>query len=147
MPAEEPASPTGGTDVLRWVSLPIRDEPWPKSALLVGLIVLTAVIGALQAAFLGGLALLLMFILLGPYFLPCRYELTERGMKKFFFMFNRDRTWDTYKRYVIQRDGVFLSTYATPSRLDSFRGDFVRFGPGADRDAVIDLIRRRVGTP
>ncbi len=134
-------------DAITWVSLPIRDEPWHKSALLILIVAATAAIAALQAIFWGALALLLLFILLGPYFLPCRFEVSERGVKKFFPLFNRDRPWDVYKRYVPQRDGVFLSPFPAPSRLDSFRGDFLRFSRTTDRERVMELVRKHVGGP
>jgi uncharacterized protein (DUF58 family) len=129
---------------ITWVSWPLRDEKRPKTTLLVGLIVLTVLIAAWWAVFWGGLALVLLLVLLGPYFLPCRFEVSERGVKKFFPMFNRDRPWSAYKRFVPQRDGVFLGTFPAPSRLDSYRGDFLRFSRTTDRDGVMALVRKNV---
>ena len=143
MPAE-PDQKTGAC-AIKWVSWPLRDEPRRKTALLLGFVVLTAFIAWLLAPFYGILALPLLFILLGPYFLPCRFEISETGVKKFFFLFNRNRPWSVYKRYVAQKDGVFLGTFAAPSRLDSFRGDFLRFSRTTDRERVSALVRKHVG--
>jgi hypothetical protein len=133
-------------DTITWVSLPLRDEPWPKTALLLTLVGATVLVGALQAVFYGVLALALLLVLLGPYFLPCRFEISQRGVKKRFFLFNRDRPWSEYKRYVPRKDGVFLSTFPAPSRLDSFRGDFLRFSRTTDRERVMALVRQHVGS-
>jgi len=140
----EPGQQPGACPI-EWVSWPLRDEPRRKTALLLGFIALTVFISSLLAPVCGILALLLLFILLGPYFLPCRFEISETGVKKFFFLFNRDRPWSVYKRYVAQKDGVFLGTFAAPSRLDSFRGDFLRFSRTTDRERVTALVRKHVG--
>ena len=143
----EEGRPIPDDDTIRWVSLPLRDERPAKSALLLAIVAATAALAAWQGWFYGLLAVVLQFILLGPYFLPCRFEISQRGVKKRFFLFSRERPWSQYKRYVSQRDGVFLSTFAAPSRLDSFRGDFVRFSRATDRERVMALVRANVGTP
>ena len=130
---------------LSWVSWPLRDEPRRKTALLFAFIAVTVLISSLLALFYGVLAMVLLFILLGPYFLPSRMEVSDAGVKKFFFLFNRDRAWSVYKRFVAQKDGVFLSTFAAPSRLDSFRGDFLRFTRATDRERVMALVTKHVG--
>lgn len=135
-----------GSDRITWASLPVRDEPRGKSLLLVGVMFAVAALASLQGGLLlGGLALLLLFILLGPYFLPCRFEVSDEGVKKRFPLFSRDRKWSDYKRFVVQMDGVFLGTFPVPSRLDSFRGDFLRFSAATDREGVIALVRKHMG--
>ena len=132
---------------VRWVSWPLRDERWQKSATLLAIVAGITVLAAFWGAPYGILAPMLLLILLGPYVLPARFEVSQAGVKVFFFLFNRNRPWSVYKRYVIQRDGVFLGTEPKPSRVDSFRGDFLRFSAGVDRQRVIDLVREHVKTP
>jgi hypothetical protein len=129
---------------VRWVSWPLRDEPRRKSVLLIAAIAGVSVLAAYQGALYGILAPVLLLILLGPYVLPARFEVSPAGVKVSFFLFNRNRPWGVYKRYATQPDGVFLGTFSTPSRLDSFRGDFLRFSAGTDRQRVLDLVREHV---
>jgi hypothetical protein len=129
---------------IRWTSWPLRDEPRRKTALLFGFVLLTVAISTLTGLVYGVLAVVLLFIALGPYLLPSRIEVSETGVKKFFFLFNRNRPWSVYKRFVAQKDGVFLGTFPHPSRLDSFRGDFLRFTPATDREAVMTLVRANI---
>ena len=133
-------------DTIRWVSWPLRDEPWRKTALLLALVVLTILLASLWGLLYGTLALVLLVILLGPYFVPSRFELSDSGVRIRFPLFNRSRPWSVYKRYVPQKDGVFLSPSAGPSRLDSFRGDFIRFSRTTDRERVMALVRRHVSS-
>jgi hypothetical protein len=112
--------------------------------LLVAAIAGASILATYQGAIYGILAPALLVILLGPYVLPTRFEVSPAGVKVGFFLFNRNRAWDVYKRHAILRDGVFLGTFPKPSRLDSFRGDFLRFSAGTDRQRVIDLVREHV---
>jgi hypothetical protein len=132
------------SEIIQWVSWPLRDETPRRTILLFAVIGLTVALSAMMSLFAGLLAALLLFVLLGPYFLPTRYEVSERGVEKRFPMFNRSRSWDVYKRYAVLKDGVFLGTFVAPSRLDSFRGDFLRFNGQTDRERVLSLVRQRV---
>jgi len=142
MPTQPDSSPDPTT--VRWVSWPLRDEPRRKSVLMLAVVAGVSALAAFQGSPYGILAPVLLLILLGPYVLPARFEVSAAGVKVFFFLFNRNRPWSAYKRYAIQRDGVFLGTEPKPSRVDSFRGDFLRFAAGADRQRVIDLVREHV---
>ena len=62
------------SDTITWVSWPLRDEPPRKTILLLALLGLTVALSAMMALIAGLLAALLLFILLGPYFLPTRYR-------------------------------------------------------------------------
>ena len=132
------------SDSIVWTSWPLHDEPPRKTILLIAVIGLTVAFSAMMAFFAGLLAAVLLFVLMGPYFLPTRFAVSERGVEKRFPLFNRSRSWDVYKRYAMLKDGVFLGTFAIPSRLDSFRGDFLRFSGGIDRELVLALVRKHV---
>jgi hypothetical protein len=132
------------SESIRWVSWPLRDEPLRKTSLLFIVLGVTVALSAMITLSAGLMAALLLFVLLGPYFLPTRYRVSESGVEKRFPLFNRSRSWDAYKRYAVLKDGVFLGTFAKPSRLDSFRGDFLRFAGGIDRERVLDLVRAHV---
>jgi hypothetical protein len=131
-------------ETIQWVSWPLRDEPRRKTLLLFALVGLAVAVSAMMSLFAALLAALLLFVLMGPYFLPTRCEVSERGVETRFPLFGRSRSWDVYKRYAVMKDGVFLGTFAEPSRLDSFRGDFLRFHRGMDRERVLELVRRHV---
>ena len=145
-PVGTPADTSADTHAeLAWCSWPLRDETPAKSLLLILSILGTSVL----AGWMGGLtwallALALLFILLGPYLLPTRYGVSARGVEVRFPLFNRQRVWSHYRRYVIQADGVFLGTLPQPSRLDSFRGDFLRFNRQIDGSRVVALVQANV---
>lgn len=131
-------------DTVAWDSWPLRDEPPAKSALLIAIIGGTSLLASAMGALWGYLAAPLLGILMGPYLLRTRYRISPQGVAKRFPLFSRQRPWSAYLRYAIQRDGVFLGTFPHPSRLDSFRGEFLRFSADVDRELIIAIVRRQM---
>ena len=143
MVASDPIASRNGP--LAWTVHPLRVEPAWKSAALVALI---AGFSTLAAASLGGavyglISLLALAGATARYLLPTRYVLDEREAAWRQLTWRR-RSWSAFRRVDRHADGVFLSPFRRPSRLDSFRGVFLPFGPGVDADAVVALARARV---
>ena len=143
MVASDPTANRHGP--LDWTAHPLRDEPAWKSAALGALIV---GFSALAAASLGGAVygLISLVALAGAtvrYLLPTRYLLDDQEASWRQLTWRR-RSWSTFRRVDRHADGIFLSPFRRPSRLDSFRGVFLRFGPGVDADEVVALARDRV---
>lgn len=131
----------GMTPALSWRSWPLADDA-PRSFLLVavtiGVCVLVGV--AFGGIGYGLLAAGMLAVALGRYFLPTRFELSESGVTVRFCGQTRHMDWSDVGRVVVQEAGVFVSPFAAPSRLDSFRGVFVRFvGNG---DEVVTFVRQ-----
>lgn len=143
MVASDPTANRHGP--LDWTAHPLRDEPAWKSAALGALIV---GFSALAAASLGGavyglISLVALAAATVRYLLPTRYLLDDQEASWRQLTWRR-RSWSTFRRVDRHRDGIFLSPFRRPSRLDSFRGVFLRFGPGVDADEVVALARDRV---
>ncbi len=141
-----PSDPTAnGRNPLDWTAHPLRDEPPWKSAALGA-----AIIGfsGLAAASLGGavyglISLLALAGATARYLLPTRYVLDEREAAWRHLTWHH-RSWSAFRRVDRHADGIYLSPFRRPSRLDSFRGVFLRFGPGVDAEEVVALARDRV---
>jgi hypothetical protein len=129
---------------LSWQTHPLTEEPWPKSAAL-----FLAVGGAAAAAGLGfghwgygAFSALVLAASLSRYLLPTRYHLDRERVEIRHLGRPQHRPWQQVRRVDVQADGVFLSPFSRPHRLDSFRGCFLRFG--AQREAVLSFVRERV---
>ena len=118
---------------LCWRSHPLVDDT-PRSVLLVGL--LTGASVAAGVAFGGvGYAVIAAVVLcgsMGRYLLPTRFELDGSGAASSFLGHRRVMPWEAVQRVSVHREGVHLSPFDRPSRLDSFRGTFLRFAGNAD---------------
>lgn len=140
-----PIEPTSRQDPLDWTAHPLRDEPAWKSAALAAAI---AGFSGLAAAGLGGavyglISLAVLAASTARYLLPTRYVLDDREAAWRHLTWHR-RSWSAFRRVDRHDDGIFLSPFRRPSRLDSFRGVFLRFGPDVDADQVVSLARARV---
>ncbi len=87
----------------------------------------------------GFLSLAVLAGSLSRYFVPTRYKFDKQGVETSHLGSRRRLSWDEVRRVRIVEDGVFLSPFKTPSRLDAFRGTFLRFRQ--NRNEVVQLVR------
>lgn len=131
---------------LRWESHPLRREKPAKSMLLVALIVAAAAAAAFSFEhwFYGVFSLAVLTASLSRYFFPTRYALGGEGISSEHLGRKQRRSWAEFRRVEEQRDGIFLRPSARPSRLDSFRGVFLRCDQ--NREEVARFVRYHVPT-
>lgn len=136
------AASTAERDVLSWRVHRLRENPR-------GLIGVT---GAYVAAFLlwyglfpHPLALFLPTVALtsalAEYLFPISYRITTRGAYSANGLARLFIAWPDVKRATVGRDGINLSPFARPSRLDGIRGVRLRFSNGND-PIVMDIVRK-----
>jgi hypothetical protein len=73
----------------------------------------------------------MVFSAMADYLLPIRYEMDAQGVRQKGWS-PRVMSWDRVRRVVWGEQGVLLSPFAQPSRLDAFRGIFLWYGDHAD---------------
>jgi len=131
-------------DALRWESHPLRREKATKSILLVALIVASSTAAAFgfEHWFYGVFSLGALTASLSRYFFPTYYVLDGEGVSSEHLGFKQRRSWAEFRRVDEHRDGIFLRPSARPSRLDSFRGVFLRFDQ--NREDVMRFVRCHV---
>lgn len=115
-----------------------------KTALLV-LIILGApapVALAFETPAFGFLTAVLLTASMSRYFAPTRYALLQEHVLIAHLGARRTTPWCRFRRRAVLPDGVFLSPFARPHRLDPFRGCFLRFHD--NRDEVIAYVETRL---
>ncbi|GBC94008.1 hypothetical protein HRbin15_02513 [bacterium HR15] len=85
----------------------------------------------------------MVFTATADYLLPIRYEMDAEGVRQKGWS-PRVMRWEKVKRVVWGEQGVLLSPFAQPSRLDAFRGVFLWYGDHADQ---IRALVERYSTP
>lgn len=106
---------------------------------IVGLTVASAAYGGTA---LGIMALLLLGGSLWPFFQPTTYRLTSWGVEQRRWPTRQRRPWSAFRRFHVDRRGVLLSPFATPSRLDSFRGMYLLTDAHVDVEPVLRSVLR-----
>jgi len=128
-------------DVLEWSSF-LAAENKPRTLLVSLFLIILFVV--MYVSF-GSLWFIVSMLLLGgslaPYFAPTRYRMTEEGVEAFQFFHTTRKTWESFRSYYEDRKGVLLSPFDRPSRLENYRGLYLRFGDR--RDEVMTYIKRR----
>jgi len=137
----------GSSQPLSWVVHPLRQEPPLKTAALVAAIAGVSALAALslEGVVYGLVSAVVLALSMARYFLPTRYTADGAGVSLGLFT-PRQRPWQSFARVEQRPDGLFLSPFARPTRLDSYRGVYLRFGPEADGPALEALAQSRVGS-
>lgn len=114
-----------------WTSHPLYDEPPAKSALLIVIILVTSVIigWSFQSNTFAFISLVLLTLAMSRYFLATHYTIDDQGISISFIGHSRQIPWTQFNRVDQHPDGIFVSPFHTPHRLDTFRGQFLKTGP------------------
>jgi len=80
---------------------------------------------------------------LGPFFLPTDYELTSDKVRVRFLFSQREKDWSFYRSFYVDKNGILLSPFEQPSRLENFRGIYIRFG--RNKDQVVKFVSSKIG--
>jgi len=129
--------------VLRWRSHPLMRKK------LTSLLVVLCLLGVWVSVYFTTLSLTMtlvsILILLGalcPFFLPTDYELTSDKVKVRFFFSQKEKEWSFYRSFYVDKNGVLLSPFERPSRLENFRGIYIRFD--RNKDQVVKFVSSKV---
>ena len=130
---------------LVWRVHPLFDKPL-QSLVLVVLLLLILFLINLNFPEPGWttLATIILLLSLGKYFIATTYEIDNTGITVKFMGIKRKFRWETYRRYESCPNGLFLSPFQSPHRLDNFRGLFLLYG--RNRDEVIAFVQNRLQT-
>ncbi|MBN2226842.1 MAG: hypothetical protein JW763_05715 [candidate division Zixibacteria bacterium] len=141
-PVEELTTSDG--EELTWVCHPAKRNRLVTGAvvLLIAAIVVSVYFLTYSALFTV-LSFLIMTGSLAAFFFPTRYHLTESEIIVKTTTQKLHKTWSQYRTYYPDKNGVLLSPFARPSRLENFRGLYLRYD--ANREEVVTFVKRRIG--
>lgn len=126
-----------------WRVHPLRDN-WTRSILLLLFLLLlfSGIYWLFQSVFVALLSAIFVNGSLYRYFVPFRYELYEHELVVSAPFYRLTKPWSDFRSFYVDNNGVLLSPFAKPSRLENFRGVYVRFG--ANRSEVLDFIKNKI---
>ena len=79
---------------------------------------------------------LLLISPLYKYFLPFHYHCTHEGLVVKACCYNLERPWASFRSNHIDKNGILLSPFSKPNRLENFRGIYIRFGKHPPEEIV-----------
>ncbi len=142
------AGPTEANQhTLQWTVHLLRDQPRKAWGALTAMLAAGVLVGvAFGSAGMGLLAFVLLWLATREFWLPVRYTVNERGAGVRYLGAIFEVPWDRVKYVTVTAEGVKLSPVPPRSRLDPFRGVYLRFAD--NREQVLEAIAfwRNCGT-
>ncbi len=130
---------------LKWVVHPFKRNK-KKTVFLILFLILVWGLVYWSTLSLGYL-LLAVFVLmasLSAYFFPTTYEMTDQKITVKYIATRKEKTWDTFRSFYADKNGVFLSPFPKPSRMENFRGLYVRYND--NKEEVLNFVREHIKT-
>ncbi len=128
-----------------WRVHPLRAN-WRRSTLLLHFLLLLflGIYWLFQSVFVTLLSVIFVTGSLYRYFVPFRYELHEHQLIVMAPFYRLTKSWSDFRSFYVDNNGVLLSPFAKPSRLENFRGVYVRFD--ANQSEVVNFIKNKIST-
>jgi len=91
---------------------------------------------------LTGLGVLILFGSLGGFYFPTRYYFYDDHLIVKTTIQTLRKEWSQYRSYYPDKNGVLLSPFARPTRLENFRGLYIKFA--GNRDRVMEIVGDKI---
>lgn len=130
-------------EALTWISHPLKKNK--RNTLLVILFLVLApaiVFFSTRSLFFLLLSFLILLGSLSSFFLPTSYELSQERIRVKFFFNTKEMEWKKYRSFYVDKNGVLLSPFEKPSRLENFRGIYIRFNQ--NKEEVVNFLKERI---
>lgn len=126
--------------ILTWKVHLLREQP-SKLLLVIPAAALSLVASCVlfQTFTLGLIVLFLIMASLAEYLFPIRYQLDERGASARTLTSLTRIEWRRVKKYYLDDHGIKLSPLSRQTRLEAYRGVYLRFGDR--RDEIIRAVK------
>lgn len=128
---------------MAWTAWPVARSP-VRATIAIGVMALIGwtLQSLFRTAYFTALALLLVWGQVASFFLPTKFVLREDGVTVRGLLGRREKSWEEFRSFHIDPDGVLLSPFLTRSRLERFRGVSLQFHD--NRDEVVAYVERKM---
>jgi len=116
---------------LSWISHPAKERPVAAAMVIVLVLgVFYLVYSATQNTLMVLIAVLIFLISLSTFFFPTRYNIDEKRVTIKYLYTLKERNVSAFRTVYPGRRGILLSPFLGPSRLENYRGFYLRYGRG-----------------
>jgi hypothetical protein len=129
-----------GRNSITWTVHPFKESV--KATILV-IFIIMFICGVVYYSFgeIFWVILSLIFLLgsLSSFFFPTTFTLDDEKVRVKRVFTTITRAWNAFRGFYWDKNGVQLTPFSHPSRLDSYRGLFLKFG--GNKEEVLDFIK------
>jgi hypothetical protein len=129
---------------LSWTVHPLVENR--RKSVLLGLFLVLLLFGiywSFQSIYVVLLSAIFFLGSLYKYFLPFQHQCEADRLIIRSCCYKLERSWTTFRSFYVDANGVLLSPFARPTRLENFRGVYVRFGKHTPEE-VINFITSKI---
>ncbi len=129
---------------LEWIAHPAKQRP--LAAVTVAIFILLVGFGVYSWTFSPLFTAFAVIVLAGSlagFYFPTRYRLYDSYIEVKYTVTSMKREWHQFRTYWPDRNGVLLSPFPHKSRLENFRGLYLRYGQG-DKGKILEMIKSKV---
>ncbi|RKZ01436.1 MAG: hypothetical protein DRQ04_04895 [Candidatus Hydrothermota bacterium] len=127
---------------ISWQVLPIKKGGKKLMIFVIALLGIGVLLYLFAGLYWALFGLLLLLGSLSAFYTPTKYILTEKEITIKRPLYTLKRPWAEIKRYEADKNGIFLSPFSRPRRLENFRGIYLMVE--GNRDEVISFIEERI---
>lgn len=132
-------------DAFRWNVRPSDKDPSKRwGVVVVALAAFGLGVLLFQSLLFGALGCAFVLATSAEYWLGISYKVDSKSASSRCGLSLTSLDWGDVKRAIVSEEGVKLSPLGTSSRMDVFRGVFLRFG--TERERVLESVRRWLPT-
>jgi len=140
----EPVDEKSVGRVLEWTTHPVKRRPLVSILVTVFVLLVSLIVYyTTMSKMFGVLALIVMFASLAKFYFPTTYRLSDDRITIKTMTQTLHKDWAIYRSCYTDKNGILLSPFVRPSRLENFRGIYLMFS--GNRDEVIQFVRERIG--
>jgi len=138
-------------NLFHWTSFPLLDKPKHTIATFLVIIIVTwllweITINAWEQPLYYMLGIFMLFVGIIPYFVPTQYYFFDKGIVVIYPIVKIEKLYSDFGCFYADKNGIMLSTFSRPRRLDSFRGQSIRFSRDKnEREEIIEFLKDKVG--
>ena len=129
--------------VLEWKTHPMRKRPVAATIVTVFILVVgILVFSTTSSKAFTVLALVVLFMSLAKFYMPTAFKLTDKEIIIKSTTQTVKKEWSMFRSFYPDKNGVLLSPFVRPSRMENFRGMFLMFND--NRDEVIAFVESHI---
>ena len=142
-PKPEPEGIRPEGKVLEWVSHPAKRKPLVTVVVSLFIVLLVIIVYYMTySVWFSALGFVILYGSLSAFYFPTRYRLADDGIEVKTTFQRLHKKWSQYRTCYPDKNGILLSPFARPSRLENFRGLYLRFW--YNRDEVMAFVNKQI---
>ncbi len=128
---------------IQWTCHPVKNRPLVSVLVTLFVIfIVTYVYYSFESVGFALLAFIVLSLSLARFYFPTHYRLSDKGVTIKTPTQTISKQWSEYRSFYPDKNGVLLSPFTEPSRLENFRGIFLMYG--GKRDEIISFMSKRI---